>query len=253
MKIENKLTIAILTKNEEKNIVDVIRNAKQATDNVLIVDSGSTDNTVALAEANGAMVAYRAWDNDFAAQRNFALQHVETEWVLYLDADERLNGKLIEAIKKSMTANEQKQYSMMRKIYAFGFEYKHGIFKPDEVLRLFPTNSVKWEHKVHERPVCDLPKEKLNGFIEHYTYDYWQQWWDKAGHYTTIWAEDSFSKGKRTSLLKCFAHSAYGFMRAYIIQLGFVDGWSGLYSSLQHFTYTMMKYLKLYELQQKNK
>ena len=159
MKIENKLTIAILTKNEEKNIVDVIRNAKQATDNVLIVDSGSTDNTVALAEANGAMVAYRAWDNDFAAQRNFALQHVETEWVLYLDADERLNGKLIEAIKKSMTANEQKQYSMMRKIYAFGFEYKHGIFKPDEVLRLFPTNSVKWEHKVHERPVCDLPRK----------------------------------------------------------------------------------------------
>lgn len=74
----------------------------------------------------------------------------------------------------------------MRKIHAFGFTYKHGIFKPDEVLRLFPVNKVHWENKVHERPVCDLPKEKLAGYIEHYTYDSWQQWWDKAGHYTTI-------------------------------------------------------------------
>ena len=104
----------------------------------------------------------------------------------------------------------------MRKIYAFGFEYKHGIFKPDEVLRLFPTKSVYWENKVHERPVCDLPKENLNGFVEHYTNDSWQQWWDKAGKYTTIWAEDNFAKGKRTPLWACFGHSLYGFIRAYI-------------------------------------
>lgn len=249
----DKLTVVILTKNEEKNIVDVVRNAKQVATAILIVDSGSTDNTVALAEANGAMVVYRAWDNDFAAQRNFALQHVKTEWVLYLDADERLNNELVEAIRRAVTAKEKKQYSIMREIYAFGFKYKHGIFKPDEVLRLFPTNAVNWEHKVHERPVCNLPKEKLQGFIEHYTYDSWKQWWDKAGHYTTIWAEDNFAKGKRTSLLKCFAHAVYGFIRAYILQLGFIDGWSGLYSSLQHFIYTMIKYLKLYELQQKKK
>lgn len=247
------LTVAILTKNEEKNIVDVISNAKKVTDDVLIIDSGSTDKTVALAEAHGARVIYRAWDNDFAAQRNFALENTDAAWILYLDADERLNDKLCAAVKKVVTCGFSKQYSMMRKIYAFGFEYKHGIFKPDEVLRLFPTNSVIWEHKVHERPVCNLPKERLDGFIEHYTYDSWQQWWDKAGHYTTIWAEDNFTRGKRTSLAKCFAHSFYGFIRAYIIQLGFVDGWSGLYSSLQHFTYTMIKYLKLYELQQKKK
>ena len=108
---------------------------------------------------------------------------------------------------------------MMRKIYAFGFEYKHGIFKPDEVLRLFLTESVHWENKVHERPVCDLPKERLNGFVENYTYDSWQQWWDKAGKYTTIWAEDNFAKGKRTSLGACFGHSLYGFIRVYIFLL----------------------------------
>ncbi|MGN1398511.1 MAG: glycosyltransferase family 2 protein [Erysipelotrichaceae bacterium] len=245
------LTVVVLVKNEELNIVDVINCAQCVSPHVLVVDSGSTDNTVALAEANGAKVVYRAWDNDFSAQRNFALQHVDNEWVLYLDADERLDDKLCDAIKNAISSDVAKQYSIMRKIHAFGFEYKHGIFKPDEVLRLFPTKAVHWENKVHERPVCNLPKERLAGFIEHYTYNSWQQWWDKAGKYTTIWAEDSFAKGKRTSLGACFGHSFYGFLRSYIIQLGFIDGWSGLYSSLQHFIYTMMKYLKLYELQSK--
>lgn len=245
----DKLTVVILTQNEEKNIVDVINSAFVYFPNILVVDSGSTDNTVKLAKNMGAKVIYRAWDNDFSAQRNFALEHVETEWVLYLDADERLDETLCQSIKGVLDKGQLKQYSMMRKIHAFGFEYKHGIFKPDEVLRLFPTKSVHWENKVHERPVCDLPKEKLNGFIEHYTYDSWQQWWDKAGKYTSIWAEDSFAKGKRTSLVACFGHSLFGFFRAYFVQLGFIDGWSGLYSSIQHFVYTMLKYLKLYELQ----
>ena len=127
------------------------------------------------------------------------------------------------------------------------------IFAPDEVIRLFPRLEVKWEHKVHERPVCKLPKQKLSGILMHYTYDSWQQWLDKAGQYTSIWAEDNFSKGKRVGKSAAFTHGIYGFIRAYFLQLGFLDGWAGLYSSLQHFFYTLLKYWKLYELQQKNK
>ena len=89
----SKVTVVVLTKNEEKNIAAVVQNAKKVAAEVLIVDSGSTDKTVQLAEENGARVVYRAWDNDFSAQRNFALQHVKTEWVLYLDADERMNDE----------------------------------------------------------------------------------------------------------------------------------------------------------------
>ena len=214
----NEITVIILTKNEERNIVSVIQNALLLTKNILVVDSGSTDKTVELAEVNGARVIYRAWDNDFSAQRNFALEHINTEWVLYLDADERLDAKLCQSIKTALNSEKLNQYSIMRKIHAFGFEYKHGIFKPDEVLRIFPTRMVHWENKVHERPICNLPKEKLQGFIEHYTYDSWQQWWDKAGKYTTIWAEDNYAKGKRTSLGACLGHSVYGFVRAYIIR-----------------------------------
>ena len=249
--MKSNLTIVILTKNEEKNINAVITNAKKCTQNILIVDSGSTDKTVEFADAAGAKIVYRAWDNDFSAQRNFALQHVETDWILYLDADEYLDDFLVASIQRVLQENVNKQYSMMRRIHAFGFEYKHGIFKPDEVLRMFKTNNVHWENKVHEHPVCNMPKECLKGYIEHYTYENWQDWWEKAGKYTSIWAEDAFNRGKRTSVGSAFFHASYGFLRAYIIQLGFIDGWSGLYSSLQHFIYTLIKYLKLYELTKK--
>lgn len=96
-----------------------------------------------------------------------------------------------------------------------------------------------------------MPKERLKGYIEHYTYENWQDWWEKAGHYTSIWAEDAYKRNKKASLGSAFFHAAYGFFRAYIVEAGFIDGWSGLYSSLQHFVYTMMKYLKLYELTKK--
>lgn len=246
------ITIVILTKNEIKNIETVIKNSQLLTNEVLIIDSGSTDGTVEKATALGAKVKFRAWDNDFSAQRNFALKHVKTKWILYLDADEIMSGELITSIKATIEQDDLKQCTIIRKIRAFGFEYKYGIFKPDKVTRLFPTNSMHWEHKVHERPVCALPNQVLNGFIEHYTYSNWQQWWEKAGRYTTIWAEDQYANGKRVSISAPFTHGISALFKAYFIQLGFLDGWSGIYSTYQHIAYTVMKYLKLYELQAKN-
>lgn len=248
----DNVTVVILTKNEEEHIVDVIKNAQKLTDKVLIVDSGSTDKTVYLAEKFMAKVVYRAWDNDFSAQRNFALKYVDTEWVLYLDADERMTNELIDNIKKEISKNKNYQYSFYREIRSFGFRYKYGVFKPDEVIRIFKTNSVIWKNKVHEHPVCRSKKKVLSGMVIHYTYKNWQHWLDKAGNYTTIWAEDNFANGKRTTPVSAFVHAFYGLIRAYFIQLGFLDGWAGVFSSLQHFFYTLLKYLKLYELQ-KNK
>lgn len=247
----DQLTAVILTKNEEANIIDVVNNAFSVAGKVLIVDSGSTDATVELAKKNGAEVVYRAWDNDFAAQRNFALEYVNTEWVIYLDADERLDNRLIEDIFKKTRANKDEQYSIKRISVAFGKSFKHGVLKPDFVPRLFKTNSVIWNGKVHEKPVCEMPLKVLNGHIKHYTYKDWEQWLRKFDQYTTIWADSAYENGKRTTLIQAILHGTFGFIQMAIFKKGILDGLMGFVMSCNHFFYTVMKYLKLLELQRK--
>lgn len=247
----SEITVVILTKNEEKNIVDAAQNALLLTKHILVIDSGSTDNTVELAEANGARVIYRAWDNDFSAQRNFALEYVSTEWVLYLDADERMNEELCIAIKKVVKSSGDKQYSIKRKSVAFGQEFNFGVLKPDYVPRLFKTSHVQWVSKVHEKPMCEDRLVVLDGYIKHYTYTSWNQWLKKFDQYTSIWAQDAYTRGKKVNLLVAFGHAFFGFVQMAILKKGILDGGFGLVMSFNHFFYTLMKYLKLIELQRK--
>ena len=115
----SSLAILILTRNEEENIVSVVENAKKCTDEVIIIDSGSTDWTVDLAKEHGAKVSFRAWTDDFSAQRNFALEQTNADWVLYLDADERLNDALIAEVKHIVASGKMDaQYAITRKSVA---------------------------------------------------------------------------------------------------------------------------------------
>ncbi|MGM9582705.1 MAG: glycosyltransferase family 2 protein, partial [Phascolarctobacterium sp.] len=247
----DKVTTVILTKDEELNIKEVVSNAMQISSLVLVLDSGSTDKTVSLAEASGASVLHRAWDNDFAAQRNYVLDKLSTEWVLYLDADERLNKELIEAIKYVVANNKNEQYSIKRKSVAFGQEFNHGVLKPDFVPRLFKVSHVKWVNKVHEKPICADKMVVLDGYIKHYTYTGWEQWLKKFDQYTSIWAEDAYARGKRVGLVSAFGHALFGFIQMAILKKGILDGGLGIVMSCNHFFYTLMKYLKLSELQRK--
>lgn len=249
------ITVVILTKNEERNIEGVVKNAQKLTDKVLIVDSGSTDETAELAEKLGAKVVYRAWDNDFSAQRNFALEHIDTEWVLYLDADERMNEELIKAAKVAVDLNVARRYLIKRKTVAFGHKFNYGVLKPDYVGRMFKRKGVKWVNKVHESAVCEdfVKDEILKGYAEHYPYLDWFHNLDKLNQYTSIWAENSFSNGKRTTYCTAFAHAMLAFLKMYILKLGILDGWPGLVMCCNHWFYTLYKYVKLVELQENNK
>jgi glycosyltransferase involved in cell wall biosynthesis len=243
------LTIAILTKNEENNILSIIENAKKLTDNILIVDSQSSDNTTQLSAQNGAKVIVKEWEGDYAQQRNFALKNVNTKWVFYLDADERLEDTLIETLK-NLDNNAQKQYSFKRKTTAFGKKLNHGVLRADFVIRLFPTSQVKWEGKLHEKPVSNLPVEVVkNGAILHNTYYSWQQYFSKFNNYTTIWANNAYEKGKKTNLFTAFLHSTHGFIQTYFLQKGFLDGKLGFVLCVNHFFYIWVKYIKLWQLQ----
>ena len=240
------LTVVVLTKNEEKNILEVIENAHKVTEKILVVDSGSTDRTVELAEANGAKVVYRAWDNDFAAQRNFALEHVDTEWVLYLDADERINDELASAIKKEMQAPHKAMYRFIRRNSAFGRDFKYGVLGPDSVLRMFPANAAHWEGKVHENPVGNLPVKTLQGFIQHYTYADFAQYINKMNTYAAIGAQNNKAKNKKVSEFRDFVFRPFfAFIKMYVLKLGFLEGWLGFVLCLNYANYTLNKYVKL--------
>ena len=246
------LTVVILTKNEENNIEDVVQNALRVSSDVLVIDSGSTDKTVELAEKSGARVVFRAWDNDFSAQRNFAFEHTDKEWILYLDADERLNDKLVEAIKIAVENNHNLQYAIKRKSVAFGQEFNYGVLRPDFVPRLFKTQHVKWINKVHEHPVCEYKLIVLDGYIRHYTYIGWQQYLNKFNQYTTIWAENAYENGKNSGFMTACCHAFFAFIQMFILKKGILDGSLGFVLCVYHFMYTFTKYVKLADLQRKN-
>lgn len=246
MKKADNLTVVILTKNEEKDIVDAIKNVQKLTDKVLMVDSGSMDKTVALAEANNAKVVYRVWDNDFAAQRNFALQHVDTDWILYLDADERMNDELIANIAKVAASDKQAMFRLERRNSAFGRDFKYGVLGPDSVVRLFPSKGVQWEGKVHERPVGEFAEKTLNGYLKHYTYASFDEYLEKMNKYASIGAEDRRQRGKKCSVLKDLVfRPAFAFLKMYVLKAGFLEGWLGLVLCLNYANYTLNKYVKL--------
>ena len=242
----SNVTVVILTKNEEKNIEGAIENAKLVSEKVLIVDSGSTDNTVELARENGAKVVFREWDDDFSAQRNYALENIDTRWVVYLDADEQLNEQLISEIKRVIATDSDARDRFIRRNSAFGKDFRYGVLGPDSVIRLFPKDKVRWRDKVHERPVGDLPVITLKGYMKHYTYRTFEQYIQKMNQYSSIGAQNYHDKHKKVSVIGDFVfRPLFAFLKMYVLIKGFLEGWLGFVLCLNYANYTLNKYVKL--------
>lgn len=242
------LSVIILTKNEEKHIVDVVKNAFQVADEVLIVDSGSTDRTVELAKENGARVVFRAWDNDFSAQRNFGLKNTDADWVIHLDADERLNDELIKSIKDALNEPYQKPtlYSFVRKNTSFGKHFRYGVLGPEKKPRMHPRTLGYWTGSVHEHLECMLPNVLLDGAMEHSPYKDLDQYINKMNFYSSIGADKLLKAGKRSIFIRDLVlRPSFAFIKMYIFKLGFLEGWLGFVTSIVYANYTFTKYAKL--------
>jgi glycosyltransferase involved in cell wall biosynthesis len=240
-----RLAAVILTHNEEINIAAAITSARQITEEILVIDSGSTDKTLEIAEKEGARIFFRVWDDDFAAQRNFAADKTDADFLFHLDADERITEKLAASIIGACAANRQNIFSIRRVNSAFGKTFKHGFMRPDRVRRLYPRLKSRWEGKVHERLALTLPDEWLAGELTHYTYRTWEQYFVKFNQYTTIAARSYKDQGKTASLTGAFAHASFAFINVFFLKKGFLDGSWGLIMSIIYFMYTLVKYLKL--------
>jgi glycosyltransferase involved in cell wall biosynthesis len=239
-----KLAILILTLNEEENIVPCIESAAFA-DEIIVVDSGSSDRTTELAGKLGARVVFRKFDG-FGSQRNFALSLTDAEWVMYLDADERITPALAEEIRRTVDKDEPAAYEILRHNYAFGQFIMHGGFRPDYSLRLYPRSAVSWDGVVHEQANVTVSKRKLRCVMIHHTYTDWERYFIKFNSYTTLMARKMYDQGRRGAIIHILFRPWWAFLKVYIFQSGWRDGRVGFILSAFHFFYTMVKYVKLY-------
>ena len=179
------VSVIILARNEEHNIHDCIESV-QFADEVLVIDDFSTDNTVTIAEEMGARVVQHAMNGDWGAQQTFGIEQAKSDWILFLDADERISEPLAKEIQDIVVNKPNKAYWIQRRNKFHHNHATHGVLRPDYVLRLMPKEGSYVEGYVHPAIITPYPTEKLQHPMHHYTYDNWHQYFNKFNNYTTL-------------------------------------------------------------------
>ena len=243
-----RLAVLILTRNEEAHIEACIKSASFA-DEIVVIDSGSTDKTQAIAESMGAkFITHPMGEDGFAGQRNFALTQTTADWVFYLDADERIQEEAAREIRRIVSDGNPAAYQVERKNIVFGKMMHHGGHRPDFVYRLYPRTAIHWQGKVHEGIETDLSRKTLHNVLLHYTYTTWKQYFAKFNQYTSLAAQSMFERNKRVGKAGALGHAVFTFIRDYLLRGGFLAGFMGLTMSMMASVYTFVKYLKLINL-----
>ncbi|MGY4676589.1 glycosyltransferase family 2 protein [Pasteurella sp. P03HT] len=244
------LSVAMIVKNESAHLAPCLDTVKGWVDEIVILDSGSTDNTQEIALQYGAKFYQNTDWQGFGRQRQLAQQYVTSDYVLWLDADERVTPKLREAIQLAVKQNKDNVvYKIPRLSEVFGRKIRHSGWYPDFVLRLYPTKLTQYnDEPVHEK-VC-LPAhavvEKLTGDLEHYTYQDMHHYLVKSAGYAKAWAEKREKAGKKGSLFSALTHAIGCFTKMYIIKAGFLDGKQGLLLAILSAHSTFVKYADLW-------
>lgn len=240
------VTAVILTRNEEQKIGDCIRSVDFA-DEVLIVDDYSTDNTVQIATELGARVVTHGLDGDWSQQRRFGIAQATGEWILFVDADERVTPALQQSIEGAIKSGEKYAYWIRRTSVFHHNTATHGVLRPDKVLRLLPKDGATVEGLVHEAIKSPYPQKNLSGNMLHYTYDNWHQYYEKMNKYSTVAAKQYKERNKSCVFIRdVVLRPMWAFIKVYLLQGGILDGKMGFVLSANHYFYTMMKYAKLY-------
>ncbi|MGZ4960875.1 MAG: glycosyltransferase family 2 protein [Methylomonas sp.] len=240
-----KLSVIIITLNEAENIRACLESVIWA-DEIIVIDSGSTDETVRICRELGANVVVNSDWKGFGFQKNLALQQATGDWILSLDADERISPALQQLIQKCLNAPTAEGYLLPRQAYFLGKAMKHGGWWPDYVLRLFKREAGQFsEVLVHETVLVKGKTEKLKEPIIHYSYVSLEQLLEKINKYSSAGAKQAHGKHKQGSLGKALARGGWAFFRAYCLRAGFLDGSAGLIAAISKGEETYYRYLKL--------
>jgi glycosyltransferase involved in cell wall biosynthesis len=248
-----KISAVIITHNETHNIQRCLDSLKSVADEIVIVDSFSTDSTLEICKKYTDKVFQIAWLG-YAAQKNTANSYATNDWVLSLDADEALSPALAQsilAIKNNATADG---YMISRMTNYCGKWIRHGDWYPDAKLRLWNRNKGNWQGLIHEKVELATPNtiHKLNGDILHYSFYSTQEHLAQMYRFTELMAQDNVNRNKNATIAKIIFSPAVKFFKAYILRIGFLDGYQGfLIASLSAFA-TFIKYVRTRELAEEN-
>lgn len=247
------LSIIVITKNEAHNIEACLASVSFA-DEWIVVDAASVDSTVAIAQQYEAKVHVTQDWPGFGKQKNRALDFATGDWVLSIDADERVTPELAAEIQLAMKSNSGDIFNMPRRTSFCGQWIDHCGWSPDRVTRLFRRGSARFnENLVHEslQPVqLDAKIRHLATKLLHYSYPTPNHYWDKLKIYSEAWAIQKQVEGKTASISRALAASCVAFVRSYIIRLGFLDGALGFVVCQMQAQATFYKYFQLYFLNQ---
>jgi len=243
-----KLSAAIITKNEEDKIGDCIDSLSFA-DEIVVVDSGSTDRTVEIAKSKGARVVFHEWPGHIQ-QKNYAIDQTTGEWILSLDADERVSPELKLEIIEILKNPKADGYAIPRLVYYINRWIRHCGWYPARKVRLFRRDKGRWGgENPHDRVFMTGPVEKLNGDIYHLSFDDISEHFRTINSFTGIAAKERGDKKLFAPWLAMVLRSKFTFFKMYFLKLGFLDGAPGLIISALSAYHVFCKYVKIWERQ----
>ncbi len=240
-----RITATIITFNEEDRLQEALASLA-CCDEILVVDSGSTDRTRDIAVSGGARVINRPWQG-YSNQKNFAAEQAANEWILSIDADERLSIELADEILKwKKNGAHHSAVSMPRRAFYLGKWINHSGWYPDRKVRLYDRRLCRWEGDfVHERMRVGGPLHRFHGDLLHFPFRDWNEQTAKIDRYTQLAAEGALSTGMRGSYPKLILGAPGAFLKSFILNLGFLDGWRGVAVAYQGARYVFMREFRI--------
>lgn len=244
------ISVVIITKNEAHIIANTLQSLQVVTNDIVIVDSGSTDDTLAICKKMNATVIETDWSG-YGINKNKGIEAAKHDWILSLDADEAIDAELQQSLLQLTCSNEDEVFNIRFKNFFCNKWIRFGEWGFDWHIRLFNRKSVHWNNAaVHENLVFpdDVTITKLKGNILHYTVQNRQEYDAKTDHYARMNAKKYLAAGKKPNAIKQYLSPVFAFIQHYIFRLGFLDGAEGFIIAKTTARYTFLKYRYLKEM-----
>ncbi|MEM6822562.1 MAG: glycosyltransferase family 2 protein [Verrucomicrobiota bacterium] len=246
-----KISACLITYNEEHNLPRCLESLKHVADEIVIVDSGSSDRTNFIATDYNARFIRHEWEG-FVGQKNFAINKASCDWILSIDADEALSPELqqaIQVLKGSSTIPEASGYEMSRVVFYQNTWIRFGDWYPDRLVRLFQKNSARFDGgSVHEQLDVDGLIKGIDGELHHYSFKDEQDYLDRMEHYSTLWAQQKQEESLSCNALSPILHGSWKLIRSFLIKNGWKGGALGWRLAQLQAKEVFLKYRKLLRL-----